>query len=268
MPSSLRRREGRLALGANKKIKVYLVEYHTTVGVVAFGFNRSRGVTLKAGKGAERSSSRRKRGRRGLRKGKVRARGCHPRDPPIRQPRPNTDRREPKNRVIRSHLRMCDWHASIRDSFVQRVKDLYENGKFTPPRRRMNFHGSYHGGVNWKKTKARWERLHSHLVRTSSKFLADVALSHRFTPFIENQCGISLKDVPHTMETDASSFSSLLKDLGKNYRTSPQTQVGIECTGVLCTGSICRLCGRRSSRGAPCPGKRHSVPSRSVRDLF
>lgn len=226
-----------------------------TVGVIAFGFNRSRGAALKASKGAERSSSRRKRGCRGLRRGKARARGCHPRDPPIRQPHPSVGKQGPKNRVLRSHLRMCDWHAAIRDQFVQLVSDLYDKGKFSPPQRRMNFHGSYHGGVNWKKTKARWERLHAHLVRTSNKFLADVALSHRFTPFIENQCRISLKNVPHTMDTDASSFSSLLSELGKNYRTSPETQPGIECTGVVCTGSICRLCGRRSSRGSPCPGK-------------
>lgn len=258
MPSSLRRREGRLALGANKKIKVYSAEGNRIVEILVLDSPPST-RPLKASKGAERSSSRRRRGCRGLRKGKRRARGCHPRCSPIRQPHPTVDKSGPKSRVIRSHLRMCEWQRTLKDAFVQRIKLSIESGAFFPPRMEVRHslqtrRSSLVVGRTWKAVQGRWERLHSYLSRHSSKFLADVALSHRFSAFVEDQLGISLAQAPGC-ESNASSFQSLLGRLGSEYRTSPQTNVGIECTGLLCTGTFCRTCGQRSFRGSPCPGK-------------
>lgn len=265
MPSSLRRRERRLVLGANKKIRIYPAEGNVTVGVMARNQYSGRAFPLKADKGAERSSSRRKRGRRGLRKGKTRARGRHPRDRSIRQPPPNIDTSGPKARVLRSHLRMCDWHRKISDGLVESVRDLDEKGRFRPPRSKDRLSGSWAQPVNWGKTRARWQCLHNHLVRTSSKFLADVALSHQFTSFIEDQCHISLRSYQHVVETNASSFASLLSGLKRDVITSPETEPGIEYTGVECTGKFCRTCGRLSSRGSPCPGSPRPLPSRQKR---
>jgi len=230
-----------------------------TVGVIVVGFKPTTTRPLKASKGAERSSSRRKRGCRGLRKGKRRARECHSRSSPIRQPHPTIDKSGPKSRVIRSHLRMCDWQRTLSTRFVQRVKLSIESGAFFPPRKevRHSLQTRYSVlvvGRNWKAVQGRWGRLHSYLSRHSSKLLADVALSHRFSAFVEDQLGISLRQAPGC-ESNASSFQSLLGRLGSEYRTPPQTNVGVECTGLVCTGSLCRTCGSRSFRGSPCPGK-------------
>jgi hypothetical protein len=256
MPSSLRLREGRLVLGANKKIRIYSAEGSVTVGVIRHVFNPNvSSRPLKASKGAERSLPRRARGSRGLRRGKGRARGRHPRSLPIRQPLPNNFVSAP-NRVLRSHLRMCDWQRRLRLDFIKQVKTLDEQGRFSQPVFR---HGSLVPGVGWKKTKAKWERLHSHLVRTSTKLLADTALSHRFNPFIEGSCGIVLKSGPQVGSVMSDTLGSLLVDLGKNLpkmtSETKQASAALGASGSTCTGQFCRTCGRRSFRGAPCPGK-------------
>jgi len=263
MPSSLRRREGRLVLGANKKIRIYSAEFETTVGVVGFPvYTRISSRTLKASKGAERSSARRPRGRRGLRKGKERARGRQPRDPPIRQPRPSNLPPSPKSRVIRSSLRMYDFHRRIGSDFVSQVQTLDRTGRFSQPILRG---GVLIPGVGWKKTKAKWERLHSHLVRTSNRFLADTVLAHRFNSFIEVNCKVFLQPAPSVGQTEAEGTRSFLDHLSKTLPTKAETEPSssVQSTGRTCTGLYCRTCGRKSFRGAPCPG----VPVRIPKDL-
>jgi hypothetical protein len=263
MPASLRRRDGRLALGVNKKIRVHVVEQGVTVGVMATSFRTTRGFpALKAHEGAERSSVRRPRGRRGLRKGKKRARGRQPRSSTSRQPRPKQQSAGPKSRVIKHQLRMYAFHGAIRDKFVRLIRSLDESGRLRQPDHR---YGGFRDGLNWKKTKARWFCLHHHLVRTSSKFLADVALSHSFNAFIEDVVGIRLVVSAGVRETNQSSMASLLNNLGSRYRTSPERDPGrvratgfdarIESSGTFCTGLICRVCGCRSRPGVPCPGR-------------
>jgi len=264
MPSSLRRREERLVLGANKKIRIHSAELGVTVGVIRIVFSRHyTGRVEKANEGAERSSARRPRGRRGLRRGKRRARGRQPRDSLSRQPRPNNSLPSPKSRVIRSHLRMCDFHRRIAQDFTNLVRDLDRRDRFSQPILRG---GILIPGVNWKKTKARWERLHSHLVRTSNRLLADTVLSHRFNSFIEVNCRIRLQSAPGIGQIESEGTRSFLDHLSSvlPVRAEAEQPSGLLGSGRTCTGQYCRVCGRKSFRGAPCPG----IPVPIPRDLL
>lgn len=262
-----------MMLSANKKINIYLAEGDRVGRILTGGVNTSSRPRLRASKKAEKSGLRRARGSRGLRKNKSRARGRHPRSSLVRQPLPRREKAGPKSRDIRSVLRLHAHHRQIQTGFSNHVRNLYEKNLFIPPSGlRQGRYGPLDSGVGWLKTQRRWRALHSHLVRKTNKHLADTAVGHTYSSFVEDLVGIRLTAAPPGGNNETS-FSSLLDGLRKSLPTREESDLplSVESSGKLCTGFACTRCGQvgRKSLGIykPCPGKLISIAKSKPGDL-
>lgn len=130
MPSSGRRRTLRLVLSAYKKFRILSAEPEYTVGVYrpTLVVRGQSFPAVKAREGAERSC-RARRSRRGLRRGKKRARGGKPREPSPPRPKPTTCT---NGRAIKNLLRLYGWIRSRGDVLKKRFPSevlLWNDGR-------------------------------------------------------------------------------------------------------------------------------------------
>jgi len=294
MPASLRRKALRETL--HGKYRVFRWEGDVTVRVMWSSSYGTRSSPKKFDSRAERSSPRREKGDRGLRKNKSRLRGRHPRVSACRQPSPSPQRpatddrtrtsalpkgvsgafnrlepgRAPSSRAIRSVLRHRDYISGVAESFGTRLRYLNERGLFTPPSRVSSNKSlgaaAFHGGVGWTKTRRRWECLHSHFVRKFGQASADLCFSHKFNAFIEDVVRIRVEKTPFSGPTNSSSMFDLLNMLGNSDLPRREKDHGVtSVSSARCTGAFCRVCGRRSAAGAPCPGLKRA-PATKVQE--
>jgi hypothetical protein len=240
MSTSLRRREGRLALGANKKIKAYSAEGGITVGVMWFSISPLSHRPLKASKGVEKSCFKKRR-KRGLRKGKSRSRGRHPRrtTPPATSSTHTT-------RSVTHHLRFVTWAESVATRFGNRVKKSYETGRFDPKPG-----GSRTVRPLYASFKAHWKRKHSMIAYKgggAGKLLADTVLRNHFNSFIEPWCRVRMdearKGEPNVHNDVAGFMAALGRSLPPPNRNRPiGDALGSECACKFVMGSPgCAVC--------------------------
>lgn len=173
MPSSTRRRIFRLQLGVNRKSTVT-----RWIGclVVRITCNRA-----KASEGAEKSCRVRRKSR-GQRRGKRRARGCHPRDP---QPTARSAN-DPTDRRINNHLRAVDWAQDRVDQFGKLMRSsklvgLWSGSRYTSlqPER-------------YSVWKLRWLALRNHITTYGEAVRSVSGIGSSFSFFLEQRFGILL----------------------------------------------------------------------------
>jgi len=208
MPSSLRRREGRLLRGANKKILSYSVETCGRVVRLGFRFNRSRPRSEKASKGAEKSCHKRRR-KRGLRKGKSRSRGRHP-----RRSTPAATVPKGSMRGIMHHLRCCDFETRVAKGFGQALGRQYMYGKFNPEVRPR---------IHYAKYLSRWTLLRSMFLQRKGggrlKPSVDAAFTNSFRDFVLKYCHARVAAVKGD-PTISDQLSSMMTKVGSATRAS------------------------------------------------
>lgn len=168
--TSVRRRLRRLALGANKKIKAYSAENQLTVGVMRLGLGNQFRGSGKASKGVEKSFRPRRR-KRGLRRGRFRSRGRHPRGSSTPA---NVSTHH--NRVVRHHIRMADWASAVASTIRSKVLDLRDDEYSSVQSR-----GSVYGRLlrSYRAAKGR-------VARRANSALADSVLGLNLVDYLES----------------------------------------------------------------------------------
>lgn len=270
MPASLRRRKWRLWNAAvNNEFQLLTENGYTIVrNVSVFIWKGIQNSHERPVEGAEKSLPKRRR-KRGLRAGKSRSRGRHPRRTSL-SPATSSNHIE---RAIKHKLRMLDWNKSLSNRFSSAVRSYHEAGTFRPdvlPR------------VGYAKLERRWCRLHDIMAKrggSDSKLNADSALGHSFISFLEDYVKVRVRPVKGE-STSADSFAALLSRA--NLPKEPYGTRGKRPSGTLESGSwagtsrgspsriMCRGCGTqfivRGETCAVCYAKLHgpgSVPGRS-----
>jgi hypothetical protein len=185
MPTSSRRQMKRLALGANKKIKVHVAECQVTVGVM-----RMRNVkvpssgTVKAREGAEKSCLRRRR-KRGQRVGKRRSRvGKTRRSVPTRpsNPKPPTS---PSKHFSRCYVWVL---KSLNDLFRKKIEkrlDVFE--RIWHPRRGRPVEYTASDIVAYRKCRSYYRKIQSTAKRAHLENYPELRLGRNFWEYIEKR---------------------------------------------------------------------------------
>lgn len=216
--------------------------------VVAHGRDLSMCSPEKASKGAEKSFPRTGKTHRGLRSGKVRARGGKPRHEPERQPvRNNVDR------AVKHQVRMLEFNRKVASTVIQRFKQAIEKGLLSPTT-----------GHGFSKFSHQWDRIHTMMLR-KNRLGADAAMSHSFTAFLETNVGVKVRSRKgHTNAQD--SFAALLMSSNlprKPVENNPPVAGPSRASGLptrsnniaIVRGSslkFCRSCGNRIPREFDC----------------
>lgn len=252
MPSSKRRKIFRLQLGVNRKSTATRWMGEWTVGVLTKRYWKTFRAQLKAGKGAERSCQdgvvqvhRARRSSRGQRRGKRRARGCHPREPP-----PSARRsKEPSVRKIDRHLRAVDWAWER----VGKFEKLMRQSKFV-----RHWVGSWSYPMQPERYsiwKLRWSKLRKQILAKGEIVASSSGIGPTFSYFLEQRLRLNLH--PRDLTNPVSARSVLLDmasalEIRTNFtsiRNRPDTRPHL----YTITCDWCRTSWGASLRAARCP---------------
>lgn len=208
--TSCRRRSLRLALGANKKIKVLSLDGGITVGVMQFSTVKSTSVhQLKPKEGVEKSC--RKRRKRGLRSGKGRSRvGKTRRSPPNLPPNPKTP-----SKPSAHYSRLYWWLVkSLNDLFRKKIDgriDEFESVRF--PRKGKQLQRSTI--ETYRKCKERYRVLQNTAKRSHLDSYPEIRLGKSFWDFIEKRRPSDMGDLLGALGVRPST-SSVATGFGRN----------------------------------------------------
>jgi len=175
MPASSRRRSLRQFLGANRKLRTFRWIGQRVVEIRISRVSRRGCVDRsKAVEGAEKSCRRRRKAR-GLRRGKLRARGRHPRDPDPPAPGPENV----ADRTFARRLRAIDyWYDR-----VQQFRKLLGQA-------RLVFLSPERDGGRYAAWKTRWEALSSRIRPFGEEVVWCSRIGPSFDYYLEQQLGI------------------------------------------------------------------------------
>jgi len=218
-----------------------------TVGVIVMGFNRTRGVPLKASEGAEKSCRLKRRRKRGLRKGKRRSRGCHP-----RRSAPAATVPKSTSRAILHHLRCCDRMTLEFSQLGKTMRNSYMEGKFNPEATPRILFNRYLG---------KWVSKRDHFLGRQGggrlKPALDAASCFSFRDFVRKWCSARVsgqyeerktpKGPSLSVPNDLVSFHDLLKHVKKNVPTNTGNRPGVNPNSMGVPGRSSRSRGKLSS---------------------
>jgi hypothetical protein len=176
----------RLALGANKKIKVHVAECQTTVGVVLFSGVKAHSTgTVKAREGAERSCRRRRR-KRGQREGKRRSRvGKTRRSVPSRPPIPKSSPKGPSKHYTRCYVWILKASNDLFRKKVERRLNVFDR-IWRPVKGRPVQYGASDIAA-YRKSKSYYHKILSTAKRAHLEDYPELRLGRNFWEYVEKR---------------------------------------------------------------------------------